>query len=179
MIENELFRPRRHKKRRVFQYRERRPRKGEMLQMYGSPHDWFDVRCHEYETALKKYFINNFEPFTPIQDHMTIHKDPNGWKDAVVEAAMKETVLFLCWPPMEISEQNFGYEVVSLFLETALANNKKARIIYISEECTGDEMLHQLLIAKFKEIDVRKNSRTGVLDIKPGLKSQIEFYCSK
>ena len=45
MSEKELFKPKRHKKKRIFQYRERRPRKGEMLQMDGSPHDWLEGRA--------------------------------------------------------------------------------------------------------------------------------------
>ena len=44
MIEKELWRPKRLKKKRVFQYRDRRSRKGEMMQMDGSPHDWFEGR---------------------------------------------------------------------------------------------------------------------------------------
>ena len=45
MIEKELWRPKRLKKKRVFQYRDRRSRKGEMMQMDGSPHDWFEGRA--------------------------------------------------------------------------------------------------------------------------------------
>jgi len=44
MIADGLWTPKRTKKKRVFQLRERRPRFGEMVQIDGSPHDWFEGR---------------------------------------------------------------------------------------------------------------------------------------
>ena len=43
-IKHKLWRPRRRKAKRVFQLRERRPRFGELIQIDGSPHDWFEGR---------------------------------------------------------------------------------------------------------------------------------------
>ena len=39
-----LWRPRRRRAKKVFQVRERRPRFGELVQIDGSPHDWFEGR---------------------------------------------------------------------------------------------------------------------------------------
>ena len=39
-----LWRPRRRRARKIFQVRERRPRFGELIQIDGSPHDWFEGR---------------------------------------------------------------------------------------------------------------------------------------
>jgi transposase len=39
-----LWRPKKRRARRVFQLRERRPRFGELVQIDGSPHDWFEGR---------------------------------------------------------------------------------------------------------------------------------------
>jgi hypothetical protein len=39
-----LWKPKRRRARRVFQPRERRPRFGELIQIDGSPHDWFEGR---------------------------------------------------------------------------------------------------------------------------------------
>jgi len=39
-----LWRPKRRRVRRVFQLRDRRPRFGELIQIDGSPHDWFEGR---------------------------------------------------------------------------------------------------------------------------------------
>ena len=39
-----LWRPKTRRARRVFQLRERRPRFGELVQIDGSPHDWFEGR---------------------------------------------------------------------------------------------------------------------------------------
>ena len=39
-----LWRPRRRRTKKIFQVRERRPRFGELIQIDGSPHDWFEGR---------------------------------------------------------------------------------------------------------------------------------------
>ncbi len=52
MIDNELWNPKRQKKKRVFQLRERRPREGELIQMDGSPHDWFEGRAPKCSLLL-------------------------------------------------------------------------------------------------------------------------------
>lgn len=44
MIKNSLWEPSKSKRKRVFQLRERRACKGELVQMDGSPHDWFEGR---------------------------------------------------------------------------------------------------------------------------------------
>jgi len=89
MIEKELFRPKRHKKKRVFQYRERRPRKGEMLQMDGSPHDWFEGRFHKcsliytMDDATSEVMTARFEMsettkgyFRLMRDHLIAYGRP-------------------------------------------------------------------------------------------------------
>jgi transposase len=43
-IKHKLWRPKRRRAKRVFQVRERRPRFGELIQIDGSPHDWFEGR---------------------------------------------------------------------------------------------------------------------------------------
>jgi len=43
-IVHKLWRPKRRREKRVFQLRERRPRFGELIQIDGSPHDWFEGR---------------------------------------------------------------------------------------------------------------------------------------
>lgn len=44
MIEAELWQPKRRRRRPIFQLRERRPRRGELIQIDGSPHAWFEGR---------------------------------------------------------------------------------------------------------------------------------------
>lgn len=44
MIDEGLWQPKRRRHRPVFQLRERRPRRGELVQIDGSPHDWFEGR---------------------------------------------------------------------------------------------------------------------------------------
>ncbi|HZZ63121.1 MAG TPA: hypothetical protein VFE63_18465 [Roseiarcus sp.] len=41
-----LWRPKRRRAKKIFQVRERRPRFGELIQIDGSPHDWFEGRGH-------------------------------------------------------------------------------------------------------------------------------------
>ncbi len=45
MIAEQLWRAKRRRRRAVFQLRERRPRCGELIQIDGSPHDWFEGRA--------------------------------------------------------------------------------------------------------------------------------------
>lgn len=45
MIEDGLWQPKRRCRRPVFQLRSRRPRRGELVQIDGSPHDWFEGRA--------------------------------------------------------------------------------------------------------------------------------------
>lgn len=89
MIEKELWRPKRLKKKRVFQYRDRRSRKGEMMQMDGSPLDWFEGRAakcsliYTVDDATGEIMVARFEPtetmwgyFELMKDHLTIHGRP-------------------------------------------------------------------------------------------------------
>ena len=43
-VKHKLWRPKRRREKRVFQLRERRPRFGKLIQIDGSPHDWFEGR---------------------------------------------------------------------------------------------------------------------------------------
>jgi hypothetical protein len=45
MIQDGLWDPQRKKRKRVYQLRERRVREGELVQIDGSPHDWFEGRA--------------------------------------------------------------------------------------------------------------------------------------
>ena len=89
MIEKELWSSKRIKKKRVFQYRDRRSRKGEMMQMDGSPHDWFEGRAaicsliYTVDDAIGEIMVARFEPtetmwgyFELMKDHLTIHGRP-------------------------------------------------------------------------------------------------------
>jgi hypothetical protein len=52
-----LWRPKTRRPRRVFQLREPRPRFGELIQIDGSPHDWFEgrvPRCTLYSSARRQ-----------------------------------------------------------------------------------------------------------------------------
>ena len=48
MIADELWVPKQRKSKRVFQLRPRRERFGELIQIDGSPHDWFEGRSDSY-----------------------------------------------------------------------------------------------------------------------------------
>ncbi|MCX6990003.1 MAG: transposase, partial [Chlamydiae bacterium] len=45
MIQDGLWNPERKQRKRVYQLRERRSREGELVQIDGSPHDWFEGRA--------------------------------------------------------------------------------------------------------------------------------------
>lgn len=89
MIKKELWSSKRLKKKRVFQYRERRNRKGEMMQMDGSPHDWFEGRAancsliYTVDDATGEIMVARFEPtetregyFYLMADHVKTYGRP-------------------------------------------------------------------------------------------------------
>ncbi len=44
MVEHRIWLPKKHRRRRIFQLRPRRPREGELIQLDGSEHEWFEGR---------------------------------------------------------------------------------------------------------------------------------------
>jgi transposase len=84
-----LWRPKKRRAKRVFQLRERRPRFGELIQIDGSPHDWFEGRGPRCTLIV---FIDDATsrltalPFAPVEsgkaylaalrDHVLAHGRP-------------------------------------------------------------------------------------------------------
>jgi hypothetical protein len=76
-----LWRPKTRKARRVFQLRQRRPRFGELIQIDGSPHDWFEGRgprctlivfiddATGWPTALRFAPVESIPPSDPVPAH--------------------------------------------------------------------------------------------------------------
>ena len=89
MIEKGLWSSKRLKKKRLFQYRDRLDRKGEMMQMDGSPHDWFEGRAdkcsliYTVDDATGEIMVARFEPtetmwgyFELMSDHIKTYGRP-------------------------------------------------------------------------------------------------------
>ena len=75
MVANEIWVPRRVKKQRIFQYRERRSQEGELMQIDGSPHDWLEgrgVKCtlmYTLDDATGKIQVGRFCPSETVWDY--------------------------------------------------------------------------------------------------------------
>lgn len=89
MIEEELWIPKKTKKKRIFQYRERRSKFGELMQMDGSHHAWFEERgpkcalIFTLDDATGTIPVARFEPsettwgyFDLLEEHVTNHGRP-------------------------------------------------------------------------------------------------------
>ena len=88
-IELKLWRPKRRRARRVFQVRDRRPRFGELIQIDGSPHDWFEGRAPRctlivfIDDATSRLTSLRFAPvescgayLEALRDHVLTHGRP-------------------------------------------------------------------------------------------------------
>ena len=84
-----LWRPKTRRVRRVFQLRERRPRFGELIQIDGSPHDWFEGRARRCTlivfiddatgrlTALRFAAVESGKAYLDtLRDHVLTHGRP-------------------------------------------------------------------------------------------------------
>ena len=76
MIGAGLWAVKRHKQKRVFQMRDRRPRFGELVQIDGSPHDWFEGRSEPctllvfIDDATSKLLYLHFVPSETTEAYM-------------------------------------------------------------------------------------------------------------
>ena len=88
-IERGLWRPKRRRAKRVFQLRDRRPRFGELIQIDGSPHDWFEGRAPRCTlivfiddatgrlTALRFAPVESCKAYLEtLRDHVLTHGTP-------------------------------------------------------------------------------------------------------
>jgi transposase len=84
-----LWRPKKRRAKRVFQLRERRPRFGELIQIDGSPHDWFEGRGPRctlivfIDDATSRLTALHFAPvesgkayLAALRDHVLAHGRP-------------------------------------------------------------------------------------------------------
>jgi transposase len=83
-IKLKLWKPRLHKKKYIHQPRERRPRFGELVQIDGSPHDWFEGRAPRCNLTV---FIDD-----ATSRLMALHFSPTETTEAYV-TALKSYVL--------------------------------------------------------------------------------------
>ena len=78
MIENDVWIDKKIKKRRVYQLRKRRSKKGELVQMDGSPHDWFEGRgpyctfIHCVDDATGEILAGLFVPSEAIWTYFSL-----------------------------------------------------------------------------------------------------------
>lgn len=92
MIEAKIWRPKRAHKARIHQTRERRPRRGELIQIDGSAHDWFEGRAPKccllvfIDDATSEVMNMRFEEvecaagyFRAVRDYIRLHGKPISW----------------------------------------------------------------------------------------------------
>ena len=80
MISADIWKPKAHKHPKAFQLRERRPRFGELIQIDGSPHDWFEGRAESctlivfIDDATGSLLYLHFVPSETTQAYMEAMK---------------------------------------------------------------------------------------------------------
>ena len=81
MIQNEIWIPKKAKKARIHQRRERRGKEGELAQVDGSPHAWFEDRGEKatllvaIDDATSKLMALRFEPVETTEGYFELMKD--------------------------------------------------------------------------------------------------------
>lgn len=81
MVADGLWRAKARRQARAFQVRERRPCRGEMVQIDGSPHDWFEGRAARctlivfIDDATSELMALHFAPAETTQAYMTVLAD--------------------------------------------------------------------------------------------------------
>ena len=97
MIQNELWKAKRGKEKRIYQLRERRAEEGELVQIDGSPHDWFEGRSAKcsllvaIDDATSKIKAALFVPAETVWsyfDFMKIYIEQHGRPKALSKSAL-------------------------------------------------------------------------------------------
>ncbi len=136
MIQNDIWNPSKIKKKRVYQLRERRSKYGELIQIDGSPHDWFEGR------ASKCTLIVFIDDATSKLLYLKFEKAETTWAylDGIKESISKEGLplayysdkhsIFRINHPNALSGDGltqFGRVVKDLGIKSICANSPQAK----------------------------------------------------
>jgi hypothetical protein len=163
MIHHSLWRDKKTKKKRIYQLRERRGREGELIQIDGSPHDWFEGRgpkcslLHCIDDATGKMMAGRFAPsealwpyFSLMETYLKKHGRP------LALYSDKHGVFRVNRPEALTGEgmTQFGRAMKELSIEPIFANSPQAKgRIERSNRTLQDRLVKELRLNKISTIE--------------------------
>lgn len=163
MITNNLWIDKKIKRRRVYQLRDRRSKEGELLQVDGSPHDWFEGRgpkcslLHCVDDATSKIKAAIFAPTETLWgyfDLMRIYLKNHGKPVALYN---DKHVVFKVNRPDALSGDGltqFGRAMRELDIDVLFANSPQAKgRIERSNRTLQDRLVKELRLNKISRIE--------------------------
>lgn len=134
MIEDELWVPRSRKPARIHQNRVRRPRAGELIQIDGSPHDWFEGRAPRctlivfIDDATSRLMALRFAPAETTQAYMeTLRLYLGQHGRPVALYSDKHSIFRVNRPDGETDITQFTRALKTLDIEPIHANSPQAK----------------------------------------------------
>lgn len=163
MLDNGLWETKKLKKKRAYQLRERRSRKGELVQMDGSPHDWFEGRgpkcslLHCIDDATGEMLAGIFATsealwpyFMLIEQYLNKHGRPLAWyidKHGVFRVNHKDALT-------GDGITQFGRAMKELGIEMIFANSPQAKgRIERSNRTLQNRLVQELRLHNISTID--------------------------
>jgi hypothetical protein len=163
MIEAELWMPHRRRKAVIHQQRERRPCFGELVQIDGSPHDWFEGRADKccllvfIDDATSQVLHLRFEPkettagyFHSVYSYIKKNGKPVAFysdKHSIFRVNTKDMI--------EDTETQFSRAMKSLNIEIICANSPQAKgRVEKTNRTLQDRLVKELRLRNINNIDV-------------------------
>lgn len=134
MIEDGLWRAKAQRQARIHQGRERRPCRGELVQIDGSPHDWFEGRAERctllvfIDDATSELMALRFVPAETTQAYMTVLRDYlHQHGRPVAFYSDKHSIFRINHPEQEGELTQFSRALKTLDIEPIHANTPQAK----------------------------------------------------
>jgi hypothetical protein len=163
MITNNLWIDKKIKKRRIYQLRERRSREGELIQIDGSPHDWFEGRRKKcslllcVDDATGKIMAGYFAPSETIWSYFTLMKKYLGSHGRPIALYSDKHAVFRVNKSEALSGNGitqFGRAMQDLGIKTIFANSPQAKgRIERSNRILQDRLVKELRLNKISTIE--------------------------
>ena len=171
MIAEGLWKPRARKSARIHQRRPRRPCRGELVQIDGSPHDWFEDRGPRctllvfIDDATSELMALRFAPAETTQAYMETLRGYLTWHGRPVAIySDKHSIFRVNHPDREGELTQFTRALRTLDIEPIHANTPQAKgRVERANQTLQDRLVKELRLAGISDIDTANAFLPGFL----------------
>ena len=171
MIAEELWKPRARQSARIHQRRPRRPCRGELVQIDGSPHDWFEGRGPRctllvfIDDATSELMALRFAPAETTQAYMeTLRRYLTRHGRPVAIYSDKHSIFRVNHPDREGELTQFTRALRTLDIEPIHANTPQAKgRVERANQTLQDRLVKELRLAGISDIDAANAFLPGFL----------------